>query len=191
MHPPFRALAAIVGWAFPSPRADTPSPRCDRRPGEKKVPCACLEEEAPAGLGSSLHRLPAPRRCPRPTRLPGTRSQPRLRARALPSPRGGRTATSARAPLRTSAGAEPERAQGRARRSEKEAAAAAAAASNRSGRCELTRSAVGLFFFWLISPKPFNLEHLAFLMALALGQRAVFSASRWALPFPSWAPVVV
>lgn len=144
MHPPFPALAAIVGWAFPSPPADTPSPRRDRRPGQK-VPGACSEGEAPAGLGSSLHRLPAPLRCPRPTRLPGTRSQPRARARALPHPRGGRTATSARAPLGTSAGAEPERAQGRARRSEKEAAAAAA--SNRSGRCELTRSAVGRFGF--------------------------------------------
>lgn len=35
MHPPFPALAAIVGWALARQRADTPSPRCDPRPGQE------------------------------------------------------------------------------------------------------------------------------------------------------------
>lgn len=44
------------------------------------MPGTCSQGEAPAGRGSSLHRPPAPLRAPRPTRLPGTRTQPRPRA---------------------------------------------------------------------------------------------------------------
>lgn len=114
-------------------------------------------------------------RAPRSGRLPrGVESappagSPRLRelhappghARLAPPACGGRTAASARPPRAPAADARPrarvrpserpreprqsER-RGRARRSEKEAAAAAA--SNRSGRREQTRSAVGRFFFF-------------------------------------------
>lgn len=75
MHPPFLALAAIVGWALSQPRVDTPSPRRDPRPGQEGVLCACYEEEAaPAGVESSPHRPPVLLLCVRSTRLPGTRS---------------------------------------------------------------------------------------------------------------------
>lgn len=96
-------------WGGCSPRrvAGTPAPSSDGRPEEEKVPGACSQEEAPAGqLGSQLHRPPAPLGVARPTRLPGTRAQPRPRAPSS-RPRGGRKAPSARA-LR----APPRRTQG-------------------------------------------------------------------------------
>lgn len=189
MHPPCRALAAIVGWAFPSPRADTPSPRCDRRPGQK-VPGACSEEEAPAGLGSSLHRLPAPLGCPRPTRLPGTRSQPRARAHAPSRTPAADARPRARVRL-SERPREPSQSERRAGRAGVKRRRRPRLRATDPGAASSPALLLGDFVF-VISPKSINLENLAFfLMALALGQRALFSASRWALPFPSWAPVVV
>lgn len=130
-------------------------------------PQAALGRRRPVPPG---HALPAPSACTvllaasaRPPRAPAAHAP--LRARVRPSERPREPSQSER--------------RARARRSEKEAAAAAV--SNRFGRREQTRFAVGDFF--LISKKIINLENPTFLNGAGPGSAGGFLCFKMGFAF--------
>lgn len=154
---PERKLPLWLGAHKPSPLRDPRLTRRSERPGEAdraNLPSRQLLLAARALHASPTARAPSPA-LGRRTHEPRARASP-----ALPL----QTVASARALLATSPGAQPERARGRAHRSEKEAAAASA--SNRSGRRELTSSAAALFrslfLYFGVSEKKLYLEDIIF-----------------------------